>query len=136
MSKISTKNLNELREMAQDLGIDPNGLRKGQLVEAIETKAHNVISVPEREASTDPNIVSDSAGVIGSDLEYNAPGPEVDPSVGKVAVYSARSLNWTGLGKLKLGYNFLTKEEADKWLVHRLVREATPEEVAEHFGVN
>lgn len=136
MSKVSTKNLSELREMAQELGIDPNGLRKGQLVEAIETKANNVISVPKSEASSDPNIVSDSSGVIGSDVEFNAPGPEPDPTVGKVAVYSERNLSWTGVGKLKLGYNFLTKEDAEKWLVHRLVREATPEEVAEHFGVN
>ncbi len=135
MSKTSNKNLNELRTMAQELGIDPNGLRKGQLVEAIETKANNVISVPGSQAPSDPNIVSDSAGVIGSDVEYNAPGPEKNPAEGKVAVYSERSLNWTGVGKLKMGYNFLSKEDADKWLVHRLVREATPEEVADHFGV-
>lgn len=135
MNKVSGKNLNELREMAQQLGIDPNGLRKGQLVEAIESTANGVISVPTNEGPSDPNIVSDSAGVIGSDLERSTPGPVKNPAEGKVAVYSERSLNWTGVGKLKLGYNFLTKEDADKWLVHRLVREATPEEVADHFGV-
>lgn len=135
MSNNSSRSIAELREVAQELGIDPNGLRKGQLVEAIESKANGVISAPSSQGPSDPNIVSDSAGVIGSDVEYNAPGPEKNPAEGKVAVYSERNLNWTGLGKLKMGYNFLTKEDADKWLVHRLVREATPEEVADHFGV-
>jgi hypothetical protein len=138
MAKISNKSLEELREMAKELGLDPNGLRKAQLVEAVETKANSVIGSDalKSDAPTDPNIVSDSSGILSSDITSNKPGPEKDPSVGKVAVFSERELYWAGVGRVTLGYNFVTKEAAEKWVTHRAVREATPEEVANHFGVN
>jgi hypothetical protein len=47
----------------------------------------------------------------------------------KVAVYSERNLNWVGVGELKIGYNIVTKEHADKWISNRSVREASPEEL-------
>lgn len=138
MAKISNKSLDELREMARELGLDPNGLRKAQLVEAVETKANSVIGSDafKSDAPADPNIVSDSSGIVSSNATSNKPGPEKDPSIGKVAVYSEKNLYWAEVGKINLGYNFVTKEAAEKWVTHRAVREATPEEVANHFGVN
>lgn len=52
----------------------------------------------------------------------------------KVAVYASKNLHWTGVGTLEKGYNIVTKEESVKWLTNKNVREATPEEVAKHYG--
>ena len=52
----------------------------------------------------------------------------------KVAVYSERNLHWNGVGQLQKGYNIVTKEASVKWLKHKAVREATPTEVAKHYG--
>jgi len=52
----------------------------------------------------------------------------------KVALYSERNLHMDNLGALKVGYNIVSKEASEKWLVHRLVRIAPPEEVASYYG--
>lgn len=49
----------------------------------------------------------------------------------KVVLFSERNVSWSGVGRLKVGYNLVEKSEADKWLSGSLkVRLATPEEVA------
>lgn len=52
----------------------------------------------------------------------------------KVAVYALKNLHWSQIGSLKAGYNIVTKEESEKWLSHKAVRIATPEEIAKHYG--
>lgn len=52
----------------------------------------------------------------------------------KVALYSTRNIHWTGVGELKIGYNIVTKEQADQWISRKPVREATPEEVKRAYG--
>lgn len=52
----------------------------------------------------------------------------------KVALWSASNIRWTGVGSLSKGYNIINKEAAEKWLTRNGVREATPEEVATHYG--
>lgn len=52
----------------------------------------------------------------------------------KVAVYSLRNLNWSGLGELSKGYNIVTKEDSDKWITHKAVRIADPAEVKRAYG--
>jgi len=52
----------------------------------------------------------------------------------KMALYSERNLHWNGVGALQKGYNIVTKEESVKWLNHKAVREASPKEVAKHYG--
>lgn len=54
--------------------------------------------------------------------------------VNKVALYSDRNLHMDNLGALKVGYNIVSKEASEKWLTHRLVRVAPPEEVASYYG--
>ena len=54
--------------------------------------------------------------------------------VNKVALYSQRNLHMDKLGALKVGYNIVSKEASEKWLTHRLVRIASPEEVASYYG--
>lgn len=47
----------------------------------------------------------------------------------KVAVYSLRNLNWNGVGELVKGYNIVTRKDSEKWITHKSVRTAEPEEV-------
>jgi hypothetical protein len=53
--------------------------------------------------------------------------------IDKVALYSDRNLHMDNLGALKVGYNIVSKEASEKWLTHRLVRVASPEEVASYY---
>jgi hypothetical protein len=52
----------------------------------------------------------------------------------KVALYSQKNLHMDNLGALKVGYNIVSKEASEKWLTHKLVRIAPPEEVASYYG--
>ena len=52
----------------------------------------------------------------------------------KVALYSKGNIHWNGLGSLEKGYNIVTKEDSVQWLTRKSVREATPQEVAKHYG--
>jgi hypothetical protein len=52
----------------------------------------------------------------------------------KVALFSIGNIHWNGVGTLEKGYNIVTKEESVKWLTRKNVREATPQEVAKHYG--
>ena len=51
-----------------------------------------------------------------------------------VAVYSKKNIFWNGLGQLKIGYNIVSEEEAERWVTNKAVRQATPEEVATYYG--
>ncbi len=51
----------------------------------------------------------------------------------KVAVFSEKNLHWNGVGELERGYNILSKEDSEKWLVRRDVRIASPDEVAKFY---
>jgi hypothetical protein len=54
-----------------------------------------------------------------------------------VALYVTNaSISDIRLGKLEHGYNFVSKEVADEWIkVNNKIRVASPEEVAEAYGV-
>lgn len=53
----------------------------------------------------------------------------------KVAVFSSRNLFWNGVGELNKGYTILPKEVSEKWLLHKAVRTASPDEIAKHYKV-
>jgi len=62
-----------------------------------------------------------------------------DPAIAKnildkVAIYSERNIHMDNLGAIKVGYNIVSKEASEKWLTHRMVRLAPPEEVASYYG--
>jgi DNA-binding protein H-NS len=52
-----------------------------------------------------------------------------------VAIHSTRNVTWSGVGKVYIGYNIVSKEASDQWLKRNHVRLATPEEVAKEFGL-
>ena len=51
----------------------------------------------------------------------------------KIALYSQRNIHMAELGALTVGYNIVSKEASEKWLTHRLVRTATPEELVSYY---
>lgn len=53
-----------------------------------------------------------------------------------IALHSTRNLFWNEIGELKTGYNIVSKEASEKWLTHKAVRLATPEEIASYYGTN
>ena len=101
----------------------------------------NVISAPQKAHTDGPvsNTATSADGVIGSkaaDRVFEKPAAveESKATDNKVAVWSDKNIRWTGVGTLSKGYNIVTKEAAEKWLVREGIREATPEEVATHYG--
>jgi hypothetical protein len=53
----------------------------------------------------------------------------------KVAIFSEKNVHWQGIGGITKGYNIVTKEAAEKWLTRKGIREATPQEVANYYGL-
>lgn len=104
-----------------------------------EAPAENVIAAPEKpKGPRKPSIQSNDNGVIGSpqaDRVFDKTVVE-EPAedLNKVAVWSDRNMRWSNVGSLVKGYNIVTKEAAEKWLSRDGIREATPEEVAAHYG--
>jgi hypothetical protein len=60
--------------------------------------------------------------------------PKVETPKEKIALFSKGNIFWNGVGSLEKGYNIVTKEASVKWLTKKTVREATPQEVAKHYG--
>jgi hypothetical protein len=107
----------------------------------IGTVDTNVISSPQKAHTDGPisNTATSASGVIGSKAADRVfekpvqPEPKQD-TTNKTALWSDKNIRWTGVGTLSKGYNIVNKEAAEKWLAKDGIREATPEEVATHFG--
>ena len=145
MKKLSARTLGELKLIAESQGINTDGLKRVEIAEAIEASGGQVITSMNVNPSGTPSpssaTTNDSGILISPQPEkikaQRGNDPEPSPvQVDKVAVYALRNLSWDAVGKLDKGYNFVTKEVAEKWLQHKAVREASPEEVASHFGVS
>lgn len=103
----------------------------------------NVITVPQK-AHTDGPVRSGTtvtaAGVIGSEAADKVYEKTVEveskeeDDANKVALWSDKNIRWSGVGTLNKGYNIVNKEAAEMWLAKQGIREATPEEVASHYG--
>jgi hypothetical protein len=92
----------------------------------------------DNKKSSEAGMNSDGKKAFGAKVTYvskpKAEKPEV-AEVEKVALYSSRNVSWDGVGKVKRGYNIMTKDKADKWLTRDHTRLATPEEVAKEFNI-
>ena len=71
-----------------------------------------------------PEIVEETAEKAGKNKDLT----------NKIALHSDRNLHMDALGALSVGYNIVSKEASEKWLTHRLVRIAQPEEVASYYA--
>jgi len=108
-----------------------------------EEVTQKIISGPaKKKTPRSSNVHTKDNGAIGSHAADRALTKKVDNSPkedegkdsSKVAVWSDKNIRWSDVGSLIKGYNITNKEVADKWLTKKGVREATPEEVAAHYG--
>jgi len=60
---------------------------------------------------------------------------EKKPTEKTVALLSTRNVSWNGVGKVEIGYNIVTEEQAEKWLTRNHITLATPEDVAKGYGL-
>lgn len=143
MKNLSRRTLGELKLIAKEQGINAEGLKRMEIVAAIETSGGQVITSMNTKPNSEsaPSATTNDSGVLISpqpekirQKRDSGAHPE-STDADKVAIFAVRNLSWPGVGKVEKGYNFVTREAAEKWVTHRAVREATPEEVAAHFGV-
>jgi hypothetical protein len=130
MEDLSLKTAKELREYAEENNIN---LGDAKTKTKILSKILNIESnIEEDKGLEKPENVITSPVSLNKSAGTKAP-EKMTPT--KVAVYSEKNLRWNMIGTLTPGYNIVTKEAAEKWLTLNSVREATPEEVADHYGL-
>jgi hypothetical protein len=108
--------------------------------EAVEAKVEEkavVIETPK--PSEKPGLGPVGNGAMGSttfkeEKKTAAPKKAVKKEE-TVAIHSTRNVTWAEVGKVYIGYNIVSKEAAEKWLTRDHTRLATPEEVAQEFGL-
>lgn len=101
------------------------------VVEDVKT----VITAPEQSAKPGLGFVGNGAMGVATFKEEKKPAAKkTEKKKDTVAVHSTRNVTWAEVGKVYIGYNIVTKEQADKWLTRDHIRLATPEEVAREFG--
>jgi len=109
-----------------------------ETVEAPEAEAENLINsknAGKEKKNKTASLGSSEENVIGTPPRKTQKAVEpVKEKTDTVAIHSEKNVVWEGVGKVKKGYNIVTKEKADKWLTRSHTRIATPEEVARQFG--
>jgi hypothetical protein len=128
--------VDEVVAQAESLAADIKTKIKGMP----ETDSNNVIGSSRTKSEGGKKfgkITETTNGAIGSgpaDMSPKVKATEVqEPD--KVAVFSDKNILVEGLGKINKGYNIFPKDVANKWLKRNYVRLATPEEVAEEYGI-
>lgn len=108
---------------------------------SVNEDGQKVITGPKKSrGARNSNSFVTETGAIGSRAadralqnKVNTEEPQEDDTK-RVALWSSKNIRWGGVGTLTKGYNIVTKEAAEKWLTKEGIREATPEEVASHYG--
>ena len=143
----------KLKEYAEENGIDIDGAKTKTAILSVITQTKSSISAAEdlpKNVISSESIVKQKRPVI-SNARSNKDGiitvgsadnfknkefkKEEKTPDNKVAIFSEKNMHWQGLGGIVKGYNIVTKEAADQWLTRKGVREATPQEVATHYGL-
>jgi hypothetical protein len=132
--------------VTQKVSEDAPEIIEASIVEAVvEEKTEDgqtVITGPKKQkAPRKSNTRANNGGVVSSNAADYALSKKQDlqekkaeKEKEKTALWSASNVRWSGVGSLSKGYNIINKEAAEKWLTRNGVREATPEEVATHYG--
>ena len=53
----------------------------------------------------------------------------------KVAIKSTKNVSWMGVGRVKVGINYVSAEEAKEWSTRNHITILKPEEVAKEYGL-
>jgi len=161
MKDLNKMTVKELREYADEKGISLKGVRaKAEVLDRIltedkpsKTEANENLITNEVTGYGQPDGPSQKPGSLnlseteqigspGADRVYankkealaTAKTSENVSKDNKVALWSEKNLRWNLVGYLNRGFSFVSKEDADKWLSLRGVREASPEEIKAHYG--
>lgn len=153
MMDFSKMTVSDLKSYAEEKGIDLGSAKTKTAILSVLTNTTSSIS---NDASTPDNVIgsnkinnekrvpisnarSNEDGVLTVGSADNFKNKEfkkdTEKPTGKVAIYSDKNMRWQGLGGISKGYNIVTKEAADRWLTRKGIREATPQEVATHYGL-
>lgn len=152
MSDFKSMTIAQLKAYAEDNGVDLDGAKTKTKIISVLTDTNSNISFVEEEenvigsktivkekrvpkSATKPNdngVVTTATADNFKDKVFEKTPKENDT---KLAVYSEKNMAWSVVGRINKGYNIVTKEAAEKWLSRKGVREATPEEVATHYGL-
>jgi hypothetical protein len=123
--------------MSEDLTIKSK--TKGMPSTVDSTTESSVIgsSTTERNGKSNKSgsVAVNNFGAIGSPKAENFSKPTKTDVEGKVAVFSTKNVTWPGVGSVTKGYNIVSQEKADKWATRSHIRVATPQEVAQEFGL-
>ena len=84
---------------------------------------------------TEENVIGTAAKKTVAKKKNFVHAEKPGPNKERVAIYSERNVNWTGVGKVIRGYNIVSKDQADKWLTRNHIRLATPQEVAKEYDL-
>ena len=107
--------------------------------EAVKAQEERNDVISSEKSATSPNlsVASNEENVIGSSSadKKEISNPKAAKEKEKVAVYSTKNVNWSGVGQVSKGYNIVTKQAAEKWATRDHIRIATPEEVAGEYGI-
>lgn len=127
-----------VEDITETVGADLKQKSKG----VPETDSDNVIGSSRTNAKGGKKfgkITETTNGAIGSGAADRSPKVKAEALTEKkietVALFSTRNVLWEGVGKINKGYNIVDKAKAEEWLKRDHVRTATPEEVAEEYGV-
>lgn len=153
MTDFSKMTVANLKSYADENGIDLGSAKTKTAILSVITgtkssisgeqdkETDNVIgstSIPKTKRKPVSNTRTNDDGVltVGSANTYNKEfKKEIKVSDNKKAIHSEKNMHWQGIGAISKGYNIVTKEAAEKWLSRKGIREATPQEVANHYGL-
>jgi len=122
---MSEQKITQVEKTANEFGISVSK------IEAVEEE-NVVITIPKKKTNTKASADSIINNTIGSSIEKEEPKKE-ELKKKKVALYSSRNVFWEGVGEVQRGYNFVTQEQADKWMTRIHIRFVTPKEIKEAF---
>ena len=148
----STMTVAKLKEYAEENSIDLGSAKTKTAILSVITQTKSSISaaeeassvigseslkLPKRSPVSNTRTNEDGVLTVGSANTFNNKEFKKDTKtpVDKVAIFSQKNMHWQGIGAVTKGYNIVTKEAADKWLTRKGIREATPQEVATHYGL-
>ena len=142
----------KLKEYAEENGIDLGSAKTKTAILSVITETKSSISVaeepsdvigseslrlPKRNPVSNTRTNEEGVLTVGSADTFKNKEFKKDTKTptDKIAIFSEKNMHWQGVGVVTKGYNIVTKEAAEKWLTRKGTREATPQEVATHYGL-
>lgn len=151
MSNFENMTVAQLKVYAEQNNVDLDGAKtKTQILAALTNMKANISSSEQKVVATQNTLTkekrspkaatkSDENGIVTTATADQFKNKSFDKNANindsKLAIYSEKNMAWMSVGRIVKGYNIVTKEASEKWITRKGVRKATPEEVANHYGL-